>query len=113
VIKKILPTEHAEQIAFIQWWDLHHPDIRIFAIPNGGFRHKQTAQKLKLEGVRKGVPDLFVPSLQLFIEMKRQKGGVVSPEQKRWIEHLLDSGYYCIVAKGAADAIEQVKKYIK
>jgi hypothetical protein len=38
-----------------------------------------------MEGVSPGVPDLFIPDWLLWVEMKREKGGRVSPEQKDWI----------------------------
>ena len=107
---EMIPTEHAEQVAFVQWWELNRPNLWIFAIPNGGHRHKATAIKLRLEGVRPGVPDLYCPALRLWIEMKRQKGGRLSPEQKEWRDHLLSIGDRWIVAKGAKDAINQLEK---
>ena len=108
-MEKIIPTEHAEQVALIQWWEIKKlPPI--FAIPNGGHRHKATAIKLKLEGVRPGVPDLYCPALRLWIEMKRQKGGRLSPEQKEWRDYLLSIGDRWIAAKGAKDAINQLEK---
>ena len=47
----------------------------IFAVPNGGYRTKATAGRLKAEGVRSGVWDIFVPVQMgqhcgLWIEMK-------------------------------------------
>lgn len=47
-------------------------------------------QKLKLEGFQKGFPDLlvFLPNFLLVIEMKREKYGTVSKEQKKWLEVL-------------------------
>lgn len=33
----------------------------LHAIPNGGYRDKITAGKLKAEGVKRGVPDIFLP----------------------------------------------------
>ena len=56
------PTEDAEQITFVNWFRKKFPNILIFAIPNGGFRHKTTARQLKLTGVEKGIPDLFIES---------------------------------------------------
>ena len=111
-MEKIIPTEHAEQVALIQWWELKKlPPI--FAIPNGGHRHKATAIKLKLEGVRPGVPDLYCPELKLWIEMKRSKGGRLSEDQIDWRDHLLSIGDRWIVVKGAVDAVDQVKKILK
>lgn len=100
-----VPSEHMEQVRFVSWWRKHRPE-RIFAIPNGGHRGKGQAQKLKAEGVSPGVPDLFVPELSLWIEMKRQKGGALSPDQKDWIEHLESIGHKVVVCKGCDHAIE-------
>lgn len=97
-------TEDEEQIEFVQWMRRNHPGHRIFAIPNGGARHPVVAAKMKAGGVSKGVPDLFIPSLRLFIEMKRTKGGTVSPEQKEWIEYLTSFNYMAVVFKGCEEA---------
>ena len=52
--------EHQEQKTLIKWCEYKgHPYNLIFAIPNGGQRHKAVAAKLKAEGVKSGVPDLF------------------------------------------------------
>lgn len=98
-----VPSEHVEQREFVSRWRQRRPE-RIFAIPNGGARSRMVGAKLKLEGVSPGVPDLFVPALGLWIEMKRQKGGSVSGEQTDWMEYLEGLGYRCIVARGCEDA---------
>ena len=108
--RKTVPSEHAEQVAFVHWFRLQHPTALIFAIPNGGNRNIVTAGKLKAEGVTPGVPDLFIPGWRMFIEMKRRKGGRVTPEQKRVMAHLVGCGYRCIVAKGCEDAIKQINR---
>ena len=102
--KDTIPTEHFEQREFVKWFRQTFRDVRIFAIANGGARSKATAGRLKAEGVASGVPDLFVPAWRLWIEMKRAKGGSLSPEQKDWIAYLEGCGYQCIVGKGADDA---------
>lgn len=99
-------TEHAEQVSLVQWLDATHPDLLYFAIPNGGNRNIITASKLKAEGVKAGVPDLFFPGLKLFVEMKRVKGGRLSPEQKYWSDMLTAAGYRVAVCKGAAEAVQ-------
>lgn len=107
------PTEHAEQVTFVTWFRKTFPDVRIFAIPNGGFRHVKTAQSLKAEGASPGVPDLYIPAWKLWIEMKRVKGGRLSPDQKDWIQYLESVGDDVIVAKGweaARDAILERQK---
>ena len=103
-----IPTEHEEQRELVRWFRQTYPDVRIFAIPNGGARSKATAGRLKAEGVSSGVPDLFVPAWGLWIEMKRSKGGSLSAEQKDWIKYLESVNYCVIVGKGAVDAKRQI-----
>lgn len=95
-----VPYESDEQIAFIKWFRATYPGVLIFAIPNGGSRQKREALKLQNEGVTPGVPDLMIPEWRLFIEMKRQKGGTVSSEQKAIMSELQRVGYRCEVCKG-------------
>lgn len=102
------PTEHAEQVTFVTWFRETFPNVLIFAIPNGEFRHESVAKRLKDEGVTKGVPDLCVPEWKLFIEMKRAKGGRLSPEQREIIDYLISVGYDVIIAKGAQEAREKI-----
>lgn len=99
-----IPTEHEEQRELVKWFRQTFRGVRIFAIPNGGLRSLSVASRLKAEGVSSGVPDLCVPAWRLWIEMKRVKGGVVSPEQRDWIAYLEGVNYWCIVGKGAEDA---------
>jgi hypothetical protein len=100
-------SEHVEQREFVQWWRRSFPDLWIFAVPNGGWRTPATALKLQLEGVSPGVPDLFIPAMKLFIEMKAE-GGRLSEPQKVWIDYLEDRGYRVIVGYGFEDAKEKV-----
>jgi hypothetical protein len=106
-----IPTEHEEQREVVRWFRQTWPGVRIFAVPNGGVRSKATAGRLKAEGVASGVPDLFVPAWRLWVEMKRVKGGSLSPEQKDWIQYLESVGYWVIVGKGADDAKRQISAF--
>ena len=108
----LIPSEDHEQMLFVQWFRRNYPGVLIFAIPNGGARHPAVAMKLKATGVLKGIPDLFVPAWSLWIEMKRQDGGRVSPEQKEVMAYLEGIGHRAIVAKGAEDAKRQVLEYL-
>ena len=92
--------EHIEQVNFVNWFKYNYPTIKIMAIPNGGKRSISVAKKLKSEGGSRGVPDLFIPELKLWIEMKKVKGGSTSKEQKEWIEYLNGCGYKAVVCKG-------------
>ena len=98
------PTEHEEQREFVRWFRKVYAPTRIFAIPNGGARGAATAGRLKAEGVSPGVPDLCIPAWGLWVEMKRQKGGVVSAEQKDWISYLQSVQQCVLVCRGADDA---------
>ena len=103
-----MKTEHEEQRELVSWFRRTFNQVRIFAIPNGGARGLATAARLKVEGVTAGVPDLFVPAWCLWIEMKRERGGVVSAEQKDWLAYLSTIGHTTIVAKGCEDAKKQI-----
>lgn len=119
------PTEHEEQRKLFAWAETVQITpaccLRDFmwAIPNGGQRHKATAAQLRLEGVTRGVPDLMlaVPAggfHGLFIEMKRAKKSLsrLSPEQKQWLARLQSQGYRAAVCYGAAEAQKQIVGYL-
>lgn len=107
-----MKTEHEEQCEFVMWYRQTYKGSIIFAIPNGGYRGKAAAGRLKAEGVLSGVPDLFIPELGMFIEMKREKGGSVSPEQRIIMDELLKIGYACEVCKGCEAAKAAVIKRV-
>ena len=107
------PTEHAEQVSLCGWLDAKHPDLDYWATPNGGNRNIVTAAKMKAEGQKPGVPDLFFPALRLFVEMKRTKGGRLSPEQKYWFDRLPKLGYKVVMCKGAAEAVKTIEEELK
>ena len=112
-----LPTEHLEQVTLLQWYDATYPDNALFAIPNGGKRHPRVALEMKREGVRPGVPDLMLPIPSggycgLFIEMKKQKGGRTSSEQKKWLERLSANGYRAVVCAGFEAAKAEIEAYL-
>lgn len=115
--------EHDEQVALMYWWSLTHqqhgvPERLLFAIPNGGQRNLIVAKKLKAEGVRAGVPDLFlaVPRGRfhgMFVEMKKQKGGRLQDSQCIMLETLAAQGYYATVCHGWAEAGKAIEEYLK
>lgn len=109
-----IPTEDQEQAAFVEWFRLQFPKVRIFSTQNGARTSIRTAIKLKETGMVKGVPDLFVPAWNLWIEMKRRKGGKVSPEQKDWLAYLESHcGHSTLVCYGCEDARNQVLAFRK
>lgn len=114
-----IPLEDDEHIAFVDWFELAHPTIDLIHIPNGELRdsNRQRAmirgRKLKRMGVKKGVWDLLFPDIFLWVEMKRQKGGRLTPEQKLFRERREAAGYKCLVANGWLDGMAKIKEYLK
>ena len=57
------PSEHSQQAALFCWAAQHVGSIPelalLFAIPNGGKRDKITGARMRAEGVKPGVPDIF------------------------------------------------------
>lgn len=112
MVRDAIPSEHFEQRELVKWFKQTYP-VRIFAVPNGGKRGAAEALRLKVEGVSAGVPDLYVPAWSLWIEMKRVRGGRLSPEQNDWIEYLEGIGHSVIVGYGTEDAMRKVKDFLK
>lgn len=88
----------------------------IFSIPNSGNFDAIRGKLLKNEGLRAGVPDMFLPVAcnnyhGLFIEMKIRKGGKVSPKQKEWMNVLSRQGYKTAVCEGFGEARKTVMGY--
>ena len=115
------PTEAEEQATLFSWAAMNsgkRPELRLlFHIPNGGMRSKSEAARFKAEGVKPGVPDLFLPVARgpwhgLFIELKRQQGGRISDSQKRWLDSLTTAGYYATVAHGWREATAILTEYL-
>jgi hypothetical protein len=106
-----VPLESQEMRVLAQWLDM--AGVLWCHVPNGGKRHIRVAAKLKKEGVKRGCPDILIftppPRFPIrngtAIELKRSDGGVVSREQKEWLENLRSHGWVTTVAYGADDAI--------
>ena len=112
-VLKTSPSEHSEQVGFVNWFNVQYPRVLIFAIPNGEKRSITVAKRLKAEGVVRGIPDLFIPEWRLWVEMKRKTGGRLSTEQKSMINYLQNIGYAVIVGIGAGDASRQVLEFVR
>ena len=112
--------EAQEQSILIHWCKMQeniYPALKlIYAIPNGGYRNKIEAKNLKLQGVKAGVPDLFLSFPVdmyhgLYIEMKYGKNKPTE-HQEEWIKRLEAVGYKCVVCYSATEGIEAIKKYL-
>src|SRR5208337_746635 len=96
-------SEAAHQTALFCWAAL--PDIKakypelemMFHIPNGGTRNKIEAGHLKAQGVKPGIPDIFLPVARgawygFWIELK-VGNNKCSGEQNEYQAKLRDQGY--------------------
>lgn len=104
-----------KQVKVLKW--LH-------AIPNGGYRDPVTAARMKAEGVKAGVPDVFLPvarydftdgSLEchgLYIEMKKPKGGRLSADQIEFQAFCKEQKFAYIMCKTWREAAETIKTYL-
>ena len=113
-------SESSDQIALFEWAAWHEQRLPELALlhhtPNGGWRHIATAVRLKAEGEKSGVPDLFLPCARLgyhglFIEMKT-RGGRISPAQQWWIDALRMQGYRVVVCWQWLDAAHELETYL-
>lgn len=116
-----IPTEDEEQAMLFRWAEMAKSTIPelglLYAIPNGGKRPLSVAVRMKKTGTKAGVPDMFLPVPRdgchgLYIELKRQKGGRVSPEQTQWMDKLRQQGYRCAVCCGWGQAKNEILDYL-
>lgn len=111
--------EHSIQCACVRWFRLQYREYAdlLFAIPNGGFRGKATAAKLKAEGVVAGVADLCLAVPKggfgaLYIEMK-QRGNYQQPNQKKWQAACERVGNKYVVCKSIEEFMREINNYLK
>ena len=105
--------EHRLQTVLAKYLDLNN--YTFFAIPNGGWRNKAVAAKLKAEGVKAGVADLLIllPNQTfhgLFVEVKIA-GNYQQPNQKVFEQKARDCGYEYIIVRSLDELIEKLKYY--
>ena len=109
-------SESNQQEIVVKYLRLAYPDA-LYCASAGGMRTSYLqAIKMKRTGYVKGFPDLFIYEPRgefhgLAIEMKKEKGGAVSPEQKRWQEQLRNRGYCSYICKGNEEAIKVIDEY--
>lgn len=104
------PREHEEQKNFVKWFHKQYPKVLIYAIPNSAIRDYKLAAYLCAEGMFAGMPDLHIPAWRCWIEMKRQKGSVISAEQKWCESYLKGIGDTHFFAYGCEDAIKKINE---
>ena len=116
-------SEYQEQVTLFQWASAMaqttHPELdSLFAVPNGVRTSIGLARKLVASGLKKGVPDLFLPVARrgahgLFIELKAAvRPAPVSIDQQRWSTLLSNEGYWHYVCRGWEEARDVLLLYL-
>ena len=127
-------SESVHQMNLFRWAEYAKggvPELRwLHSIPNGGYRTKATAGKMKGEGQKPGVPDIFLDVARggfhgLRIELKTPRiegargvrrtvqAGTISVDQHEWLCHYADGGYAAHVAYGWESAKDLILEYLK
>jgi hypothetical protein len=115
------------QIACMEYLRWKHPNTLVLHIPNGGFRNKIEAYKLKRMGVLAGAPDIFIPLEKgkitskddvyvteyngFFCELKI-KPRKPTKKQLEIHEKLRELGYYVCVCYSIDEFIKEVENYL-
>lgn len=114
-------SEHGHQAAVFCWAvEYAKVDPRIhymYACPNGGLRNPATAANLKAEGVKRGVPDIFLPVTctkyaGLYIEMKKPKVGKASEFQDDYKNFLISQHYMVVECRTWESARDIIIRYL-
>lgn len=116
---KLIASEDDECKALVELVGWKFPEFAddFYHIPNGGSRHILEAKKLKLMGVKAGMPDYHLPVARgkfhgCYIEIKRKDGGKLQESQIKKIRRLRELGHYVDVASGLEDAISILSTYL-
>lgn len=95
-------SEHNEQVGLFAALALH-PELKwVFAVPNGFYSTPAQKAKMRQEGLRSGVWDIFLPYARgkyhgMFLEMKFGSNKL-TPEQVEFGDTATAEGYLCRVA---------------
>ena len=108
--------EQAKVVAWARANENNYPYLWLLHCSLNGVKlSKAQAGKALKQGMKKGVPDLFLPVKQggfsgLYIEMKSAKGRV-SVEQSRYLKCAAENGYSVVVCYSANEAIKRIEDY--
>ena len=110
-------SEYDIQRRLTEYIDTTFPDVLWCASAGGARTSMREAKRIKAAGYKKGFPDVFVYEPRgdhhgLSIELKRPKGGRVSPDQKRWREELEGRGFMATIARGYDEAVAILNEYL-
>ena len=113
-------TEESHQTALFAAiaLDTEYPQLKLaFAIPNGGLRNKVTAGKLKAQGVKAGVFDIFLPVARggyhgCWLEMK-VGNNTLSQNQVKFLAEVRGQGYASGVAYTWEGGLHLLQRYLR
>ena len=121
-MRKKINSEYTEQVEIFKWsktLEEQYPCLKYLNSSLNGIRLPiGLAMKAKRSGLIKGYPDIFLPYKTklhngLFIELKKTKGGLLSKEQREFINYLNSQSYLAFVCRGADEAKIAILNYIE
>jgi VRR-NUC domain len=121
--------EHLHQSSLIEWADAtrlpdwyRSADVEfigdvLLAVPMGHIRSLSAGARIRAEGGRAGVPDLFLmisteEGAALAIEMKSPSGRM-APEQERWRRRLSQQGYAHAICRSVDEGMFAIKRHLR
>lgn len=100
------------------------PECRwLHANPNGGYRSVVTGARLKAEGVKRGIPDLFLPVPRpkinnymewycgFYIEVKTPTGRQTK-DQKEFEKFAVEQGYKYAIVRSTQEGVDEILGYL-
>jgi hypothetical protein len=110
-------NEYKLQCEVVKYIQLRYPKVRYCASAGGVRTTISQARKMKASGYVKGFPDLQILEPKggyhgMFLELKTLKGHPTA-EQRQWVQHLSNKGYYAKIIKGIDNIIIEIDKYLK
>lgn len=110
---KSVESEKSAQQRVVEWFRTTYPDEDIYMNRNDGFRKaSEKAEQITL-GLLRGVPDLMIPDAFCYVEMKKEKGGVISKEQEEFAKKRDNAGYTVLFCFGFDDAVKKISEVME
>ena len=116
--KHIEDDEQAKVFEWAAWKQREHKLLMmLFHVPNGGNRNVREAVRLKRQGVKAGIPDIYLDVPMGFyyglrIELKIAKNKPTE-NQTKYIDMYNELGYKAVICYSADEAISVICKYLE